>query len=873
MRHVIFQPSQTGTYKTALLIKESALNQRALHEHYVSPLQQQGVSPDQIIAFSLAYQNNKAPASLQKSYLGTLLKSLDCLGVQMLFVADSAYFKTLTKQRKAEPHYGYALPCAVSGYEHLQVVLTANYQGLFYNPELQTKIDLSVQALASLMSGTYTELGQNIIHSAAYPKTIEEIKEQLQRLHQHPMLACDIETYSLNFWESGIATIAFAWDQHNGIAFGVNTNRLSSSVSWIRDLAVEHLLQEFFETYQGTLIWHNANFDMKVIINSLWMRSLLDEEGKQRGIEIMTRRFHDTKLITYLATNSTAGNKLSLKEQAHEFAGNYAQDSIDDITQIPLSDLLEYNLVDCLSTWYVFTKHYPTMLADQQESVYQDIFLPSVAVILQMELTGMPLNMEKVKEARKELEHEIAKCNQYFTSSPMIQQLEYTLTERAWVSDYESRKAKANNPDKIQPKDRATFPKVAFNPNSVPQLQVLLYEQLQLPVLDLTDSKQPATGAKTLKKLQNHTDNQAHIELLQTLMRFFEADKILGTFITAMEKAVQKEDGWHYLHGNFNLGGTVSGRLSSSGPNLQNLPSTGSRYAKLIKSCFQAPPGWLFCGADFASLEDRISALTTKDTNKLRVYTEGYDGHCLRAYYYFGDQMPDIKETAESINSIKDKYPDLRQDSKAPTFLLTYGGTYHGMMKNLGWPEEKAKRIEAAYHEMYAESDEWVQGKLQQASKDGYVTVAFGLRLRTPLLKQVILGHSNTPYEASAEARTAGNALGQSYGLLNNRAAIDLQERTFNSPHRLLIRPIAHIHDAQYFMVKDDLSVMKWLNDNLVECMQWQELEEIKHPEVKLGGELSVFYPSWAQEITLPNGATEDEILNICQGAESAKAA
>ena len=82
--------------------------------------------------------------------------------------------------------------------------------------------------------------------------------------------------------------------------------------------------------------------------------------------------------------------------------------------------------------------------------------------------------------------------------------------------------------------------------------------------------------------------------------------------------------------------------------NLQNLPSTGSKYAKVIKSCFQAGPGWLFCGLDFASLEDRISALSTKDPNKLKVYTDGYDGHSLRAFAYFGENMPDISLATET---------------------------------------------------------------------------------------------------------------------------------------------------------------------------------------------------------------------------------
>ena len=80
---------------------------------------------------------------------------------------------------------------------------------------------------------------------------------------------------------------------------------------------------------------------------------------------------------------------------------------------------------------------------------------------------------------------------------------------------------------------------------------------------------------------------------------------MLSTFIPAFENAYPAPDGWHYLYGSFHLGGTVSGRLSSSRINLQNLPATGATYAKLIKSIFKAPSGWLFCGLDFSSLNIR----------------------------------------------------------------------------------------------------------------------------------------------------------------------------------------------------------------------------------------------------------------------------
>jgi DNA polymerase-1 len=352
-------------------------------------------------------------------------------------------------------------------------------------------------------------------------------------------------------------------------------------------------------------------------------------------------------------------------------------------------------------------------------------------------------------------------------------------------------------------------------------------------------------------------------KILKALIELNKVSKILDSFLPVfIEKTIPKEDKV-YLHGNFNLGGTVSGRLSSNRPNMQNLPSSGTIYAKPIKQCFSAPAGWLILGADFKSLEDRISALTTKDTNKLKVYLEGFDGHCLRAYYYFKDQMPDIDPTSvDSINSIDPKYKKLRQTSKAPTFLLTYGGTFHGLMNNCGFDKETALSIEENYHELYKESDEWIQSKLQQASKTGYVECAFGLRVRTPMLSQVLYG-KKMPYEAQAEGRTAGNALGQSWGLLNNRAQNEFLARTAASEFKLDIHPIASIHDSLYFLVRNNPETVKFVNDNLIDCMEWNDHPDIYHPEVGLGAELEIFYPTWAEATGVPNKASIEEITEI----------
>lgn len=877
MRHIIFEESPTGSYKVAVLIKGSAFNKSAVETSYVTPLNQRGIPRTDIIGFSLKYgDNNKASATVIKDYLKNLLPALNSLGTKVLYVADASYFKVLVSKSRADPHHGYVMPCTVKGYEHMSVVLGVNHTSLIFNPDLQAKLDQSLDAVSTWLNGTYTPPGNGIIHSAYYPEGLQAVKEALESLHQYPSLTCDTETFSLAFHEAGVGTISFAWDKHHGIAFPVDYKEIwDKHGSYHQDcdidiaayegfmwpnLEVRALLVEFFTTYKGELTFHKADYDIGVLIYTLWMKDLGDTEGLLTGLEAMTKRFHDTKIIAYLATNSTAGNVLGLKALAHEFAGNWAVE-VKDIRTVKLKDLLQYNLVDALATHYVREKYYPIMVADQQEDLYHSLMLPSLKLIIQLELTGMPLNAARVQEVKTDLQDKQDICLGLIQTSPLIQTLNLLL--RTTEMD------KANAKLKTKQHPLSKFQGVEFNPNSGPQLQRLLYEQMGLPVIDYTDTKQPATGADTLEKLINHCTQPTYKELLETLIKYGKITKILSTFIPAFETAIAKApDGIVWLYGSFNLGGTVSGRLSSSDPNLQNLPAN-STYGKLIKSCFMAALGWLFCGADFHSLEDYISALTTRDPNKLKVYERGFDGHCLRAAFYYDDQLSHIDvDDPKSVNTIEKTHKHLRQESKTPTFALTYQGTYHTLMVNEGWDMEKAKRIEAKYHELYKVSDDYIQARLKQASKDGYVTVAFGLRVRTPLLKQVVFGASGMPYEAAAEGRTAGNAMGQSYGLLNNRAAVDFWRKVWASKYRLDILPVALIHDAIYAVIRDDVEVVEWANRELIKSMQWQELPEIQHPTVKLGAALDIYWPHWAKAITLPNDADQATIRKLCDEAK-----
>ena len=530
---------------------------------------------DKTVALSLDYGGTKKPsAKTANAYIPGLLKAIDSLNIKVIYCADGEYFKKLTKQTKAEPHLGYVMDCAWKGFEDIKVIYGINYQSIFYDPVKNgAKLALSLKTLNDHMNGTYSAIGTTIIKHSEYYTETHDIEAFLQRLHQYDELTCDLETFSLFFGDAGIGTVGFAWNEHEGGAFCcdyvdgeplskmqelMGITPIATPGARCDDLEVRALLKKFLIEYKGKLIWHNGAYDLKILCYVLWMKDYLDYDGMVDGVEIVTRNFDDTKILTYLATNSCAGNKLSLKDQAHEFAGNYAESDINDIRLIKKDDLLKYNLVDCLATWYVYNKHNDTVDKDNQRDIYDTLFKPAVKQILQMELVGMPIYMPAVIKANKRLTR--LHDTYYGFLQRKLETIGYLKVRRLEeVHLY-------NTTRKKKRKAEADFKDLEFNPGSPKQVQALLYDHWGLPVLDFTDTKQPATGTKTLNKLQSHTKDPDILMVLRCLTHLSKVDKIISAFMPNFLGAIPVSDGTHRLYGGFNLGGTVSGRLSSSKP-------------------------------------------------------------------------------------------------------------------------------------------------------------------------------------------------------------------------------------------------------------------------------------------------------------------
>jgi DNA polymerase I len=683
MQFQTFDSQISSRYPIGILVPK--LSYDGMMREYIEP---GSLDPKEVIAYQLYQTGKKTSASDQKEFLSDLLPVLDDLKVQYLLVGEGEYFKTLTGVNKADAYLGYVLPNTYPAHMkgRFHVLYIPNYRQVFYDPaKTQAKITQVLDSFWNHRQGHYREPGCSIIQFSAYPSTVADIAGWLEKLLKYAALTCDIEGFSLRHYKAGIGTISFAWTKHQGIAFAVD---LGENPPAVRKLLIKFFIES---RKQGqNLKFHHASFDVMVMIYQLYMDHLIDTEGLLNGLEIfLDRPWDDTKIISYLATNSTAGNELGLKTQAQEFAGNYAVEDIKDITKIPLPQLLEYNLVDALSTWFVYEKHYQTMVDDDQLEIYEELMKPALVDIIQMQLTGMPIDMERVQEAREILGDERAEALRKIQSHDLVREFVHTLREEHVEqrnSELKVKRISMNDPETLA---------VEFNPNSTPQKQRLFFEVMELPVLERTKTKQPATGADVLEKLKAYTTDPSEKALLDAFLDFAAVDKIYGTFIPAMEEAELGPDGCYYMFGNFNLGGTVSGRLSSSEPNMQTIPSSGTKYAKLIKSCFVAPKGSLFVGLDFDSLEDKISALTTKDTNKIKVYVDGYDGHCLRAQSYFSDEMPDIELAPSGAQCYKVLVGDKTvyfHEKETVTYLgQNYtGGDLYALLTNHTQPNQTA---------------------------------------------------------------------------------------------------------------------------------------------------------------------------------------
>ena len=261
-----------------------------------------------------------------------------------------------------------------------------------------------------------------------------------------------------------------------------------------------------------------------------------------------------------------------------------------------------------------------------------------------------------------------------------------------------------------------------FNINSPKQLQIILFDELNLPVFRKTKTGR-STDEETLHEL-----SAAH-PVVSLLLEYRQLFKLVSTYIDALPKSVG-EDG--RIHSTFNVEGAATGRLSSKDPNLQNIPIRGEEGGE-IRKAFIAPKGKIILGADYSQIELRIMAHLANDPGLKKAFTEGLDIHALTASKIFKIPVQEVTKQQRNVG-------------KTMNFATLYGQGPHALSRQLGVEYEVARTYIAEYFEQFPKVREWMQKTLEFGYENGYVETLWGRKRYIPELKA-----SNRMFKAAGE--------------------------------------------------------------------------------------------------------------------------
>jgi len=275
----------------------------------------------------------------------------------------------------------------------------------------------------------------------------------------------------------------------------------------------------------------------------------------------------------------------------------------------------------------------------------------------------------------------------------------------------------------------------SFNINSPQQLGHVLYEEMDLPTGRKSSSGQFSTAADELERLRGYHP------VIESIIEYREISKLRGTFLEGLKKEIARDG---RVHTTFNQAVTTTGRLSSSNPNLQNIPVRTAR-GKRIRELFTASPGNVLVGADYSQIELRLLAHLSGDHNLSAAFREGRDVHLVTASRLFGKAEPDISSRERSI-------------AKTVNFSITYGISDFGLSRDLNISIPAAGRLIERYHNQYPLVESWLRRQGETAKEQGYVETLFHRRRYLPELQSQNRNIVNFGMRAAMNAPVQGTA-------------------------------------------------------------------------------------------------------------------
>ena len=585
--------------------------------------------------------------------------------------------------------------------------------------------------LAQILGNEGEQQAEKAVSEARYETVLTQkaFDNWLNKLKQAELFAFDLETTSLDYMQAEIVGCSFAVKSGEA-AYVPLAHDYEGAPAQLSRVEVLAQLKPLLEDAQQAKLGQNLKYDMSVLARY---------DIHMQGIAF------DTMLESYVL-DSTASrhdmDTLALKHLSHktihfeDIAGKGAKQL--SFNEIDIDTAATYAAEDADITFQLHETLWPRLQQTPSlEVVFRNIEMPLVPVLSRIERRGVLLDVEMLKQQSREFE------------------------KRLLELEREAHKEAGE----------------VFNLGSPKQLQAILFDKLGLPVVSKTPKGQPSTAESVLQELAHD------YALPELILEHRSLSKLKSTYTDKLPQQIDPQTG--RVHTSYHQAVAATGRLSSSDPNLQNIP-VRNEAGRRIRQAFIAAPGHKLLAADYSQIELRIMAHLSRDEGLLKAFAAGEDIHRATAAEVFGVEPGKVSS-------------EMRRSAKAINFGLIYGMSAFGLARQLDIERGMAQQYIDLYFARYPGVKAYMDETRERAREQGYVETVYGRRLYLPEIKA-----SNMARRQYAE-RTAINAPMQGTAAdIIKRAMIDLDRVIEKS--KLAIHMIMQVHDELVFEVSEGIA-------------------------------------------------------------------
>ena len=561
---------------------------------------------------------------------------------------------------------------------------------------------------------------ETILDEASFNAWIEKLKAS-------ELFAFDTETDSLDYMVANLVGLSFATDEGIAAYVPVAHDYLDVPQQLDRSWVLEQL-KPILEDEAQAKVGQNLKYDASVLARY---------DIEMKGIK------HDTMLASYIY-NSVGGkhdmDSLALRFLQHSCISfeQIAGKGKNQLTfnQINLDEASPYAAEDADVTLRLHNRLFANIEQDKKlKTVYEEIEMPLVPVLSRIERTGVLIDDMKLSAQSLEIAARLEE----------LEQKAYEIAEQE------------------------------FNMNSPKQLQALLFEKMGLPVIKKTPSGTPSTNEEVLQELA------LDYPLPKLILEYRGLAKLKSTYTDKLPKMINPSTG--RVHTSYHQAVTATGRLSSTDPNLQNIPIRNEE-GRRIRQAFVAPKGYKILAVDYSQIELRIMAHLSGDQALLNAFRDGKDIHAATAAEIMGITIDEVST-------------EQRRRAKAVNFGLIYGMSAFGLAKQLGIPRGEAQAYMDKYFERYPGVMQYMEDTRSTASEQGYVETIFGRRLHLPEIQ------SRNGMRRKAAERAAINAPMQGTAADIIKKAMLLVDQWIQDQGNGRVKLLMQVHDELVFEVEE----------------------------------------------------------------------